>query len=130
MVLMRQLTNVSAEAVHIVTNKLATFSFSDFEGESISLANKAIHCTFKWLQMLNHTPHDIEVIVMRIYKTTSIPFFKHRLEAIHMSYNTTTGYTCSINAETLMDMCAQFYEESILAGSWDRSADFSSFKAR
>jgi hypothetical protein len=134
MVLMRQLTNVSAEAVRIITNKLATLSLADFEWESFSLANNAIHCTYKcWLQMLNHTPHDMEVIFMQIYKTTSIPSFKHRLEAIctsHMSYNTTTGYTCSINAETLMDICAQFYEESILEGSWDRSADSSSFKAR
>jgi hypothetical protein len=132
MVLIRQLTNVSPEAIRVVTNKLATLSMADFEGESVLLVNKAILCTVKWLQMLNRPPHDLEVIVMRIYRTTSIPSFRNRLEAIrttHMSYHPATGYKTSINSETLLDMCAQYYEECILEGSWDHGAS-SSFKAR
>jgi hypothetical protein len=115
--------NFSADAVRLVTNKLTSLSMGQFEGESIVMVNKAINCTYKWLNMLGRLPPDFEVIVMRIYKTTSIPSFGRKLEAIkslHYDY-----LTCKyvINHATLMEMCLQFYEESFLEGTWDRSGD-------
>lgn len=125
MILMKQLTNVSPQAARLVINKIESLTMSSFEGESIALANKTIHAAHKWLSMINKIPNDFELIVLSIYKTTSVPSFLRFLEAIKIH---SMGFGRTMTHEELMETAIKFYEEAILEGSWDRSTQ-SSFNA-
>ena len=122
MMLMKQLTNVSPQASRLVTNKIESLTMNSFEGESIALANKTIHAAHKWLSMINKVPNDFEMIVLAIYKTSSIPSFLRFLEAVKLHG---MGFGSTMSHEMLMEISHNFYEEATLEGTWDRSTNAS-----
>lgn len=125
MTLMKQLTNVSPQAARLVINKVESLNMSDIEGESIAVVNKTIHAIHKWLNMIRKVPNDFELIVLAIYKTTSIPVFQRFLEAVKLH---SMGFGSTMSHEALMETALTFYEDAILEGTWDCSTR-SSFNA-
>jgi hypothetical protein len=126
MIMMKQLTNVSPQAARLVINKIESLQMSSFEGESVTLANKTINAAHKWLSMIHKVPQDFELLVLSIYRSTSIPSFSRFLEAIKLH---NMGFGQTMNHEELMAYASKFYEDAILEGTWDRSTN-TSYNAR
>jgi hypothetical protein len=110
------MTNVDAKAIRSITRELSDLKLSDHEEQSVTHMVKLIRATLRWLEMVEMTPPDIDMIVLEILETCTVPDFFQFLSTLQTNA-VLNGHT--LHVDEILTQAEEKYRLLILSKKWD-----------